>query len=87
MRVSLTKNCKIYFYSYTKRLLSKKVNFTTPSKVLNGFPFTSPVIIGQELTVPSIFYSSANTLVKNNPTNFIHTQFELRKYIEISLGK
>jgi polysaccharide biosynthesis PFTS motif protein len=87
MRVSLTKNYKIYFYSYTKRLLSKKVNFTTSSKVLIGFPFTSPVIIGQELTVPSIFYSSANTLVKYNPTNFIQIEFELRKYIEISLGK
>ena len=87
MRVSLTKNCKIYFYSYTKRLLSKKVNFTTPSKVLNGFPFTSPVIIDQELTVPSIFYSSAKTLVKYNPTNFIKIEFELRKCIEISPGK
>jgi len=39
------------------------------------------------LTVPSIFYSSANTLVKYNPTNFIQIEFELRKYIEISLGK
>jgi len=87
MRVSLTKNCKIYFYSYTKRLLSKKVNFATSSKVLIGFPFTSPVIIGHEFTVPSIFYSSANTLVKYNPTNFIQIEFELRKYIEISLGK
>ena len=87
MRVSLTKNCKIYFYSYTKRLLSKKVNFTTPSKVLNGFPFTSPVIIGQELKVPSIHYSSTNTLVKYNHANFIQSKLDLRKYIESNLGK
>ena len=87
MRVPLTKSCKIYFYSYTKGLLSKKVNFATSSKVLISFPFTSPVIIGQELTVPSIFYSSANTLVKYNPTNFIQTKFELRKYIATNLGK
>jgi polysaccharide biosynthesis PFTS motif protein len=57
------------------------------SKIVIGFPFTSPVIIGQELTVPSIFYSSAKTLVKYNPTNFIQIEFELRKYIEISPGK
>jgi len=86
MSVFLTKNCKIYTSSYRKLLLSKKVNFTTSSKVVIGFPFTSLVIIGQELKVPSIYYL-ANPLVKYNPTNFIQSKFELRKYIEICLGE
>jgi len=86
MSVPLTKNCKIYTSSYIKLLVGKKVNFTTSSKVVIGFPFTSLVIIGQELKVPSIYYSLANLLVKYNPTNFIQSKFELRKYIEIYLG-
>jgi polysaccharide biosynthesis PFTS motif protein len=57
------------------------------SKIVIGFPFTSPVIIGQELKVPSIHYSSTNTLVKYNHANFIQSKLELRKYIESNLGK
>ena len=57
------------------------------SKIVIGFPFTSPVIIGQELKVPSIYYSSTNILVKYHQTNFIQSKFELRKYIETNLGK
>jgi polysaccharide biosynthesis PFTS motif protein len=57
------------------------------SKIVIGFPFTSPVIIGQELKVPSIYYSSANTLVKYNQANFIQSKLELRKYIETNFGK
>ena len=57
------------------------------SKIVIGFPFTSPVIIGQELKVPSIYYSSTNTLVKYNQANFIQSKLELRKYIETNLGK
>jgi polysaccharide biosynthesis PFTS motif protein len=79
MNVSLNKNGKTYISSYIQRLLSKKVNFTTSSKVVIGFAFTSPVIIGQELKVPSIYYSSTNTLGKFNPTNFIRSMLELRK--------
>ena len=57
------------------------------SKIVIGFPFTSPVIIGQELKVPSIYYSSTSTLVKYNQANFIQSKLELRKYIETNLGK
>jgi polysaccharide biosynthesis PFTS motif protein len=57
------------------------------SKIVIGFPFTSPVIIGQELKVPSIYYSSTNTLVKYNHANFIQSKLDLRKYIETNLGK
>ena len=79
MNVPLIKNGKIYISSYIQRLLSKKVNFITSSEVVIGFTFTSPVIIGQELKVPSIYYSSTNTLVKFNPANFIRSKLELRK--------
>ena len=81
MRVPLTSNCKIHIYDCTKRLLSKKVNFTTSSKALIGFPFSSSVIIGQKLTVPSVFYFSANTLVKYNLTNFIQNKFKSRNIL------
>jgi polysaccharide biosynthesis PFTS motif protein len=57
------------------------------SRIIIGFPFTSPVIIGHELKVPSIHYSSSNIIVKYNQTSFIQNKFELRKFIEISLGK
>ena len=56
------------------------------SNIVIGFPFTSPVIIGQELKVPSIYYSSTNIMAKYNKTNFIQSKLELRKYIEINLG-
>ena len=57
------------------------------SKIVIGFPFTSPVIIGQELKVPSIYYSSTKALAKYNQTSFIQSKLELRKYIETNLGK
>jgi polysaccharide biosynthesis PFTS motif protein len=57
------------------------------SKIVIGFPFTSPVIIGQELKVPSIYYSSTNALAKYNQASFIQSKLELRKYIETNLGK
>jgi polysaccharide biosynthesis PFTS motif protein len=57
------------------------------SKIVIGFPFTSPVVIGQELKVPSIYYSSTNTLVKYNQANFIQSKLELRKYIQENLGE
>jgi polysaccharide biosynthesis PFTS motif protein len=57
------------------------------SKIIICFPFTSPVIIGQELKVPSIYYSSDNILVKYNQTHFIQDKIELRKFIEKNLDK
>jgi polysaccharide biosynthesis PFTS motif protein len=57
------------------------------SNIVIGFPFTSPVIIGQELKVPSIYYSSTEILAKYNKSEFIQSKLELRKYIEVNLGK
>ena len=57
------------------------------SNIIIGFPFTSPVIIGQELKVPSIYYSSTNMLAKYNKTDFVHSKLELMKYLEMNLGK
>jgi polysaccharide biosynthesis PFTS motif protein len=52
--------------------------------VVIGYPFTSPVWIGLELDVPSIFYSSSN-LIQKNPKpinhNFIQNQNELEIFI------
>jgi polysaccharide biosynthesis PFTS motif protein len=57
------------------------------SKIIIGFPFTSPVIIGHELKVPSIHYTSSTILSKYNETSFIQNKLELRKFLEINLGK
>lgn len=57
------------------------------SKIVIGFPFTSPVIIGQELKIPSIYYSSTNMLFKYNKTDFVQSKLELTKYLEMNLGK
>ena len=57
------------------------------SNIIIGFPFTSPVIIGQELKVPSIYYSSTNMLTKYNKTDFVQSKLELMKYLEMNLGK
>jgi len=45
------------------------------------------VIIGKELKVPSIHYSSTNILVKYNQANFIQDKSELKMFIENNLGK
>ena len=57
------------------------------SKIIIAFPFTSPVIIGHELEVPSIHYSSSIILAKYNQTSFIQNKLKLRKFIETNLGK
>ena len=57
------------------------------SKIVIGFPFTSPVIIGQELKIPSIYYSSTNMLSKYNKTDFIQNKLELTRYLEMNLSK
>ena len=57
------------------------------SNIIIGFPFTSPVIIGLELKVPSIYYSSTNMLTKYNKTDFVQSKLELMKYLEMNLGK
>ena len=57
------------------------------SNIIIGFPFTSPVIIGQELKIPSIYYSSTNMLLKYKKTDFVQNKLGLTKYLEMNLGK
>jgi polysaccharide biosynthesis PFTS motif protein len=60
------------------------------SELVVGFPFTSPVVIGQELNKPSIFYCSSELLPiahKNSKPSFIQNQTLLYSYIEKALVK
>lgn len=59
-------------------------NLISSSRVVIGYPFTSPVWIGLELDIPSIFYSSSSLLQKNvKPINqnFIQNRNELEIFI------
>lgn len=60
------------------------------SKLVIGFPFTSPVVIGQELNKPSIFYCSSKLLPtahKGRKLSFIQSQNSLYSYMEKVLVK
>jgi polysaccharide biosynthesis PFTS motif protein len=60
------------------------------SKLVIGFPFTSPVVIGQELNKPSIFYCSSKLLPtarKSRNPLFIQSQTSLYSYLEKVLAK
>ena len=84
------------YITYINKLVKNRQLFVLPigvdlyetiaaSKIIIGFPFTSPVIIGQELKVPSVHYSSSNILVKYNKTNIIQNKIELKKFLEKNL--
>jgi len=60
------------------------------SKLVIGFPFTSPVVIGQELNKPSIFYCSSKLLPrarKGQRPPLIQSQTSLYSYMEKILVK
>jgi len=60
------------------------------SKLVIGFPFTSPVVIGQELNKPSIFYCSSKLLPrarKGQEPALIQSQTSLYSYMEKVLVK
>jgi polysaccharide biosynthesis PFTS motif protein len=60
------------------------------SKLVIGFPFTSPVVIGQELDKPSTFYCSSKLLPiahKGRKLSFIQSQTSLYSYMEKILVK
>jgi polysaccharide biosynthesis PFTS motif protein len=60
------------------------------SKLVIGFPFTSPVVIGQELDKPSFFYCSSKLLPiahKGQKLSFIQNQTSLYSYMEKILVK
>lgn len=54
------------------------------SKLVVGFPFTSPVIIGQELNKPSIFYCSSSLLKlapRSESDSFLQSEKSLYAYM------
>ena len=60
------------------------------SRLVIGFPFTSPVIIGQELNKPSVFYCSSKLLkpqYKDQNNLFLNTKDSLFSYMEKMLVK
>jgi polysaccharide biosynthesis PFTS motif protein len=60
------------------------------SKLIIGFPFTSPVIIGKELNKPSVFYCSSKMLKsahKNQKNSFLQNRTLLYEYLEEKLVK
>jgi polysaccharide biosynthesis PFTS motif protein len=58
------------------------------SKLIIGFPFTSPVIIGKELNKPSVFYCSSKMVKpahKNQKNSFLQNRTLLYEYLEENL--
>lgn len=95
---TFTKKHSSSYINYIDNLVKKGHLFTLPldinlyktiaeSKIIIGYPFTSPVVIGQELKVPSVYYSSSNLLAKYNTNDFIQDKFKLRKFLEKNLGE
>ena len=62
----------------------------TNSRLVIGFPFTSPVIIGEELDKPSVFYCSSKLIkpqYKVQNILFLNTKDSLFSYMEKKLVK
>jgi polysaccharide biosynthesis PFTS motif protein len=58
------------------------------SKLIIGFPFTSPVIIGQEIKKPSIFYCSSSLLKRASRSEndlFLQSEKSLYAYMKKAL--
>jgi polysaccharide biosynthesis PFTS motif protein len=58
------------------------------SKLVIGFPFTSPVVIGSELNKPAIFYCSSKLLIpsrKSQTPLFLQSKKSLYAYLEKKL--
>jgi polysaccharide biosynthesis PFTS motif protein len=80
------------YLSYLKKQINNGRLFELPydvdlyktilaSKVVIGFPFTSPVVIGQELKVPAAHYSSSDILCKYSETDMIQSKHGLQKFL------
>jgi polysaccharide biosynthesis PFTS motif protein len=80
------------YLSYLKKQINNGRLFELPydvdlyetilaSKVVIGFPFTSPVVIGQELKVPAAHYSSSDILRKYIETDMIQSKHGLQKFL------
>ena len=80
------------YLSYLKKQINNDRLFELPhdvdlyetimaSKVVIGFPFTSPVVIGQELKVPAAYYSSSDILCNYSETAMIQSKHGLQKFL------
>ena len=89
------KHSSVYSRFVEKKLMTNEIEIIKPdqnlydiiskSKIVIGFPFTSPVIIGQELHVPSVYYCSSKilkSLVKSKNNQFLQDSAALFKYFE-----
>lgn len=83
-----------------EKISNKEISIVSPnqnlydlisnSRLVIGFPFTSPVIIGQELDKPSVFYCSSKLLkppYKDQNNLFLNTKDSLFSYMEKMLVK
>ena len=95
---------KVYSSHYSKfiseKISNKEISIVSPNqnlydlisncRLVIGFPFTSPVIIGQELNKPSVFYCSSKLLkpqYKDQNNLFLNTKDSLFSYMEKMLVK
>ena len=89
------KHSSVYSRFVENKLLNNEIKIIKPeqnlydiiskSQIVIGFPFTSPVIIGQELRVPSVYYCSSNLLKllkKSKNNQFLQDRADLFRYIE-----
>ena len=97
----ITKDHSSHYSKFiSEKISNKDISIVSPnqnlydlisnSRLVIGFPFTSPVIIGQELNKPSVFYCSSKLLkpqYKDQNNLFLNTKDSLFSYMEKMLVK
>ena len=97
----ITKDHSSHYSKFiSKKISNKDISIVSPNqnlydlisncRLVIGFPFTSPVIIGQELNKPSVFYCSSKLLkpqYKDQNNLFLNTKDSLFSYMEKMLVK
>jgi len=95
----ISKNHSSYYSDFVStKVKSKEINrlghdqnlydVIKRSKLVIGFPFTSPVVIGSELNKPAIFYCSSKMLIhsrKSQTPLFLQSKKSLYAYLEKKL--
>ena len=97
----MTKGHSLHYSKFIgEKISNREISIVSPnqnlydlisnSRLVVGFPFTSPVIIGLELDKPSVFYCSSNLLKppqKDQNNLFLNTKDSLFSYMEKMLVK
>ena len=97
----ITKDHSSHYSKFiSKKISNEEISIVSPNqnlynlisncRLVIGFPFTSPVIIGQELNKPSVFYCSSKLLkpqYKDQNNLFLNTKDTLFSYMEKILVK